>query len=461
MKKMLIVLSTILVLTGSLTACTKKAPDPDPEPKIYDTTTLSFDEDTTIKLNNPMQGFYWPLYVEEVKKELGEVKRRGLSLLALSFSLNGFQSKELSEKKLNQLRDALELCRQQKVDIIFRAAYGFEEEFNTREPKNFSIVLRHIEQISEVLAPYSDIILCVQAGMIGPWGEWHSSSMLRGKSAEEIINMRYAVVNAWIVGLPDSNVIIQVRRPIYLRQMVEKGAPMERLGFHNDALLSEQSDMDTYLGSKTARQDELTWCYENLWFVHNGGEMNQKSKFSEPENAIKEFKELRLTYLNSDYLMSILNSWKKKKYNDEVAYDYIHNHLGSRLFVSDVTAPLGFYPDKPLTIQLLIENSGFSTSHPSLKFWLVFNTNGVLSYQPLEYELSQGDYSLSFFIETKLPDLSQAKELSVGIIAGFGDTDNLRPFTFANQTDLYKDGVLFFLDYYHNGEEWLLKDANN
>jgi len=428
---------------------------------VFQKRSAAFSQDETAVLNNPMQGFYVQTDTRDTPNLTWSTKSGGMSLVLMACNLNGYQAKPLDDAKLLEIKNALESAKAEKVDVVFRAAYGFAEGFDTKEPLSLDIVLGHIGQMSETLKPYSDILLCVQAGMLGPWGEWHTSSLLEGHDENRQAEMRNAVVKAWIDGLPDKNIVLQLRRPEFVRQAADGGLPIERLGFHNDALLANDSDMGTYTGGESIRRDELNWVYEHLPLSPFGGEMPQISAYTEPSAAVEEFKKLRLTYLNSGYNTDALDAWKAQKYNGYNAYDYIKNHMGSRLFIREVTAKKGFLKSGQLKMNIVIENAGFALPHPALQFWITIQQGEQVSYIPVKAESPRTENgSLLIHADVKMPDLDSSAPFSVGLRAGFGTIENGRPFLLANQSLTTADNTTYFAEYAPHWAMWKWQNAS-
>ncbi len=119
----------------------------------------------------------------------------------------------------------------------------------------------------------------------------------------------------------DGKCCISVRRPDQYR--VLKGTiPVSRLALFNDAIGASESDMNTYGCDKNVYEDyteeeirriELRWQSSNVYGVPNGGEVLFGEKNTPGSDAIKDFEDMHLTYLNSAYDTSQLDVWRKKK----------------------------------------------------------------------------------------------------------------------------------------------------
>jgi len=74
------------------------------------------------------------------------------------------------------------------------------------------VLLNHISQLSPVLTSNQDAILAVQAGFVGPWGEWHSST-----NFGDDLEGRRDVVGGLLDAVPER--IVQIRTPLHKRKL--------------------------------------------------------------------------------------------------------------------------------------------------------------------------------------------------------------------------------------------------
>jgi len=416
---------------------------------LFSTTIVTFQEGAQA-FGNPRQGFYVQVEADDLGR-IGRVRQDGIRLILLAYNLNGYQDRPLDREKLTELDAALHTAASQKVHIIFRAAYGFREDWDTVEPQEAALLLEHIEQIAQVLNRHANRILCVQAGMLGPWGEWHSSRFLNGSESEQAA-MRNRVAAAWLDAL-DPIIPLQLRRPLFIRQAVEAGMPLERFGLHNDALLGGDTDMGTY-DNKESREMELEWIGLNLSHGRNGGEMPVVCDYTAADNAVREFRLLRLTYLNSHYNTDVLESWKSQIYQDENACDYIIRHLGSRLYLSEARMPCRIMKHGDFRrISLTLRNTGFAPPQPDLCCYLAVRQNGKVAYLPMGdvADLIEGDAIALTFKLDALPPLRPDAGFELGIWIGYGHPETGGDaYALANNEDevLGQEGdVLYFSGY--------------
>jgi hypothetical protein len=95
----------------------------------------------------------------------------GVTMLDANIYLNEYiDSPELPQSFLAELSKALRVVRDARMKITLRIVYA-DDRTPMLVEENY---LRHIEQIGEVVTENADIVASLSAGVLGPWGEWHS-----------------------------------------------------------------------------------------------------------------------------------------------------------------------------------------------------------------------------------------------------------------------------------------------
>jgi len=411
---------------------------------------LSFKyEESQENLINPARGFYTQIYYKEYER-LAEVRAYGHMLALVTMNLNEYMEEELPERNITWLKQLFEEAREQGIMIIFRAAYLQGE--NLGEPE-MSVIYGHIQQLSKVMNEYKDVVLVVQTGLVGLWGEWHGSKYLEDDEALRTQAMK--VVEWWLMNL-DASINLNLRRPLFIQTAVELGLDGSRLGMHNDALLATHSDMGTYLD----READLKWCEENLNAKVNGGEMPYISEYTEPEYAIKELEQLSLTYLNAHYNVEVLEDWAKQKLGEQSAYEYIEQHLGYRYYVKTIDMPKRIFDATDnLNITVALGNSGFSTIHNRFKLYMVINDEENTTFYPMN-PVSTEKHEEFYECSIVLPE-KKAFRIGFCYTDLVDETENQRKtyahtVEFANADMCYEDGINYFVEYVQNDEEKIL-----
>ncbi len=336
-------------------------------------------------LDNPERGYYFQIYSGD-DWAFENLVNGGYRIALITSEIVDFTDIELTDEKLNQIRTTFENARKNDVAVVFRAGYGFWGRVD--EPDDIELMGRHIEQLSEVINEYSDIIISVQAGMLGAFGEWHSGQYLT-LSEEESKKYRLYVLGKWEEFLSE-DIEVAARRPRFIREAHEAGILIDRLGFHNDGFLSTHDDLGTYDDPLFTREQELAWLDENTAHLVMGGEMPFLAEYVEPEVADSEFKQLHTTYLNSMYNSDIIKYWDTLTYNGQNAGLYFNNHLGYRLNISQVDISYNNYKILSdmygTTMSLNLQNTGYAPLDEEYSVYFVTDINGEITYEKLTDE---------------------------------------------------------------------------
>ena len=404
-------------------------------------------------VNNPDRGFYVQADVGE--KEKIEKYREQVRLFLLAFDLYEYRNQEIPKEKLGELSSFLEEARQKNVKCIFRAAYGFDEE-ESNDADCLERIEEHISQIAPILNQYKNQICCVQAGFFGPWGEWHSSKYL--KEEEEGKKNRNWLLQELLEQLAEG-IIIDVRRPRFIRDGQEAGFDMERIGFQNDGLLGTESDYGTYDDPEYSRAEEMEWMESNLKTGINGGEMPQVNKYSEASNAVAEFSKMKISYLNLKYNEEVYEQWKNQKVEEENAFAYIEKRLGYRFFISKVQYPVSLKKGilgRNQKIEIVLKNEGFAPIGKNYELeWVVEDWYGKLHYFKENQSLETVGAGESISIGIKAKTLKKIQAKKVGIRISRIDDKEKYPencVELVNDEILYERGVNFIISVEEEGE---------
>lgn len=202
------------------------------------------------------------------------------------------------------------------------------------EDKNW--IQYHIWQLKPIFHEFEDIIMCVKTGMLGPWGEQHSSPEAQSVDAYR------KLLDAYLDAVPASRALLthaggflawynETHGTSYTFTNIDsmpippKGSPEGRFGFFNDSYaagswddngsLSEGDPMINrkYGNSTYDRYKVITWFNkQNQFFQGEGGIGN--NVFGTMPGAILEAQKLRTSNLNMRHGRYSL--WKNFIYNE-------------------------------------------------------------------------------------------------------------------------------------------------
>jgi hypothetical protein len=296
---------------------------------------------------NPERGWY----VEPGNNDYAAAAARGNTLAMRYVRLDEFRYQALSAGFLNDLRADLASARGSGVKLVLRFAYNR----SMSDDAPLDVVVQHVEQLAPVLAEFADVIAVVQAGFIGAWGEWHSST--NGLTSSE---NRERILTALLDAVATSR-MVQLRYPYHAREFLPvppsdaqafDGSEASRVGLMNDCFLANSSDGGTY-------RDQLDRDYSaSLSRVTAvGGETCNIGGLSERnscEMALAELDQYNWDYLNEEFYRGILDRWKA-----EGCYDEISRRLGYRFVLISGAVDERVSPGDALTVSLSVANEGF------------------------------------------------------------------------------------------------------
>ena len=204
----------------------------------------------------------------DIKNEIGNV---------------GGVNKDIDEDTLASVEATCRLAEEQGVKLIFRFAYD-SDGYVGCEPDDVKWIVRHVEQLAPILSEYAGTVISVECGMIGPWGEMHSSQYVDRKYADQIIG-------AWLEGL-DESISLQCRNMSYIvyycGMMAAKfmkslpltpDSPGYRLSLYNDGYLGTDTDYGTWDHSastetaKLYRENGIKFLKDSAARAPYGGEL--------------------------------------------------------------------------------------------------------------------------------------------------------------------------------------------
>ncbi len=284
---------------------------------------------------------------------------------------------DLDESFFNALRGTFENCR--KGGSCFALRFRYDENGKTDpEPKTFEQVLRHISQIKEngILEDYKDILMFVESGFVGAWGEQHSGKYTSPEYKAKLLEAMLDCVPAPIpvtVRTPDIFArYVGINRNELADYVCEEGSNAARVGLYNDGYMGSDSDLGTYAN----RETETTWLGKQTLNSYFGGEFSGAIDFAKqydtylPENCIPEMYKTHLSYINGNIFQLYKDYTFSKKYDVEgydnsayygqSVYQFIRDHLGYRFVLKESTLSSEAEQGGTLDLSFSLVNNGFA-----------------------------------------------------------------------------------------------------
>ncbi len=308
---------------------------------------------------NPERGFQ--LANEFVtSNSFSYIKDKGYTASHTLIRLDEYRNRPLPTAFLDRLDRQFQLVRTAGIKVIPRFAYNFTtEEPNTKIDTSLEMVLRHINQLKPIFAKNADVIMTLQGGFIGAWGEWHSSD-----NGLDMPQPKAKILAALLTALPPSR-MVQIRtandlKTLYPQPLTSstafRGSRQARVAFHNDCFLANQRDAGTYLPDVPAMKKYVSQIAP---FIVVGGETcgaTPAEHRTDCATAESELARFHWSYLNSTFYKPTLDRWKQ-----EGCYDRIARNLGYRLQLVRSAFPKRVTADRQLLGNIIVKNVGYAS----------------------------------------------------------------------------------------------------
>lgn len=319
---------------------------------------------------NPERGFYY--WIDLVNgRDFRYLRANGDTLGFASVSLAAYRTSPIESSFLARLWAGLDAVRASGIKVILRFKYS-ERPGDPDAPKEW--ILTHIRQLAPVLQAHSDVIAVLQAGFIGAWGEWHSSTYGLTNPADES-----DILRALLAVFPRQR-SIQVRKPIHKQQALGYAplSPAEafsesdraRVGHHNDAFLSNETDGGTY---PIPAEPHKEWVAAESRYVPVGGECNRLNPpMTDGPHADWHLTRFRFSFLSRQYQRSVIDGWRQTGW-----LDVFRRKLGYRLRLLEASWPDAVRPGGILEFSARVRNDGYAPPFNRRPVYLVLANDAV------------------------------------------------------------------------------------
>lgn len=361
----------------------------------------------------------YPGITDYLEVETNKYACDSVSLVQTYFYLHGYIGNPLPPEAFTTMDVYFNKLRQLGKKTLLRFAYETEPMGAVSSGPTMEEMFRHMKQLQPYLEKNKDVILALQAGFIGAWGEWHSS-----KHNIENSDANKRIVLEKICRMAPQDRVVQVRVPDYKNLLPKDSEAYGKVSFHDDFIVvdphrwdgnmhegtpnfnqiveegtfmpvdgelpwgtwsmnKENGDANGWIidGKKTARQLFLEH-YTSLSIIHNYKERGAPDKYSMmywKETPIQEqyLKEKRMP-VSDGYFRNRDGSAAQRN-----AFEYIRDHLGYRLELQELQIDTLKHTDSyVLDLSLTLINRGFATlfnEHP-VYFVLVDEHNQVKEF---------------------------------------------------------------------------------
>ena len=360
-------------------------------------------------LLNPERGFFTPHFLPG-PAGFSSTRLLGNTLVHLNIRLDDWRESDIPQETLDGLDSNFSDIREAGVKAIIRFAYNQGPYPDSEPDASKSQILGHIEQLTPLLQNNTDVIAWVEAGFIGAWGEWHTST----NGLDNITDKR-EILTALVAAIP--NRYVQVRYPANIIEMYPKpeDAVKARVAHHNDCFLSSNTDVGTYErdGVNTIVRDQKYLAELTRFTPMSGETCAPNPPRSECTSAIQEMEMLHFSAINEAYHKGILRSWE-----DGGCIEEITNRLGYRLSLTSADFNEQVRPGGLLNLTVNISNSGFaSLMNPRPLYVVLFPSpdgSGVrgegeisvkLDLDPRTWQPGESSFTTSIRLSSNMADM--------------------------------------------------------
>ena len=234
-------------------------------------------------------------------------------------------------------------------------------------------MLKQIGQLGELMRENSDVIGYIQAGYIGAWGEWHTSSNDLASPEN-----RARIMDAIIATAPPERTV-QFRYPPYIAEWIaaRDTPPTDlRIGFHNDCFLASDTDVGTFSEDPEERADQREAMARLSANGPFGGETCNPlddptpSPRSDCADILREGALFGLTYLNAGYYRPLFHD----RWEAEGCLDTVRNSMGYRLSLVRLETPDTVRIGQEAGLSATIANTGWARPYNAKQFRIVLKS---------------------------------------------------------------------------------------
>ena len=419
---------------------------PEEVEKPEGTVTVNYEESVETFVN-PDRGFYYPICLTAEStgiEQLGNTSKQifnnnlihlRIDIAAFSKAYNQNQDLELTTEMLNGLDAILTALNNSGVCIIIRFAYDRDFGGAVDNEPEINMIIKHIEQFSPLINKHKNMITAVECGLVGPWGEMHSSVIANQATYNKIF--------AKYLECLDEDVVLLVRRPCFIyeyygltvNELDKFDYENNRIGCYNDGYLGSASDLGTFVD----REKEIAFLKKLAKFPYGGEVVRPESEYNHLSWACDEMFRTNLSYLNIQWNNIVIDRWQNTEYTlddplykGQTEFTYIANHMGYRL----VCESLDYIVDDNniLNFTLNIKNVGFGELLKPKKGFVILRDG-------LTEHVFEFDYNNELTIEQQI-DLSNIDsgvyEFFFVLADDYNNSHAVRGIRFAN-TNMYDE----------------------
>lgn len=346
------------------------ATDVDLLPLPIPTTTLTFTEQAGDVLN-PERGWFGYTSIggsfSKVRSPTDPAQTPPTTIATVKMDLDQTMA-TIPSATLTALTNTCASARSAGVKIVLRPVYRMDDSAGAGvDPSTAAFIVSHVAQLGQTLRDNADVILAVELGLLGPWGEFHSTPLVDDDDTW------VDILDALLDELPTSRTVL-VRRPCFkdhffgatgplLDAEQWSGTPRARVGHFNDCFLGDTTaDQGTY-------QEPAAYITQNYsvdqWraytatdsrFAFVGGETCGNNARASCPSALLDLALFHWSFLGHGwYQPTVGPTGVLADCRDEIT-----DRLGYRLVLEQATISQSVRPGDALQLSVTLRNEGFA-----------------------------------------------------------------------------------------------------
>ena len=306
---------------------------------------------------------------------------------------NYADSPQLPQSFLDDLDKGLAEVRRAGMKIILRGgAYSMSMDWLVDVP--LDTIMSHMRQINKVIAANADVVLAIEAGFFGPWGEWHDNRYSTyedrlGAPNPEGESARATLVKGILETTPD-NIKVAIRYPDYLEELLENNiftqSEKNRLGMHNDGIAQSDHNGGTYIppNIQAGKKNVYELTTSDGFNRYYGGETDPNlatEGYLDGYKVLDDSYNANMTEYNGSW--NIPEIWYTTNLpasgNDpaETTYQRLLRKTGYRLRLVNATFRNFANPGEVFDFSAVIDNDGYAGPINSRPVYLVFDNGNI------------------------------------------------------------------------------------
>ncbi len=324
--------------------------------QVAQAATTTYTADSSV-FPNPERGFHHRVDIMALSAADVQQARsaNSITLLHTYLRLDAFRTSAIDQATLDGLAAGFATARANGAKVVFRTSYNFGPYPDSEPDASEAWISTHLDQLAPVLAANADVIAYLEAGFIGAWGEWHTSTNGHDTNPDGKVRILKDILAA----APSEQVALRYPSDVRLMQSRLTAAEFARIGNHQDCYgASDPDDWGTWGrdGSTPEADKALIATVGVRSFV--GGETCNivDTTRADCETALAEMPAMHFSELNIDYEPAVI-----QRYRDEGCFTTMQRSFGYRLGLTSATYPTNVSPGGSMALSIGLTNSGWAS----------------------------------------------------------------------------------------------------